>query len=243
MNCALEAKESGFLGGEKVATEDIVGLVRWMGPGSLVIPPLQSCHVQCQVDLHGLELKNESLKEITLQEGKSIGQVQPTELAALLLSTEAPETIDTNLIDFVTLPFQVSGRRGSERRYVVEDKYSHGMNGRFGLAKGVEHHIRLSDPQPFCERSRRIAPSDIEDVQRHLQDLLAAGIIKESRSPYTTSIVIAQKKNGHIRMCIDYRTLNSKTIPDQYTTPHIDDALDCLAGSHWFSVLDLWSSY
>ncbi|KAK3546434.1 hypothetical protein QTP70_026406, partial [Hemibagrus guttatus] len=44
-------------------------------------------------------------------------------------------------------------------------------------------------------------------------------------------------------MCINYQTLNSKTIPDQYTTPHIDDALDCLAGSRWFSILDLRSGY
>lgn len=44
-------------------------------------------------------------------------------------------------------------------------------------------------------------------------------------------------------MCIDYRTLNSRTIPYQYTTPRIDDALDCLSGSQWFSVLDLRSGY
>ncbi len=44
-------------------------------------------------------------------------------------------------------------------------------------------------------------------------------------------------------MCIDYLTLNSRTIPNQYVTPRIDDALDCLSGSKWFSVLNLWSSY
>lgn len=112
-----------------------------------------------------------------------------------------------------------------------------------GLAKDVEHNIRLSDPRPFRERSRRLAPADIEDVRRHLKDLLAAGVIKESRSPYASPIVVARKKNGSVRMCIYYRTLNSKTIPDQYTTPRIDDALDCLAGSCWFSVLDLRSGY
>lgn len=112
-----------------------------------------------------------------------------------------------------------------------------------GLAKGVEHTIRLSDPRPFRERSRRIAPADIDDVRRHIQKLLAAGIIKESKSPYASPIVIVRKKNGEIRMCIDYRTLNSRTIPDQYTTPRIDEALDCLSGSQWFSVLDLRSGY
>ena len=111
------------------------------------------------------------------------------------------------------------------------------------MAKGVEHHIRLSDNTPFRERSRRIAPADLDDLRRHLQGLLAAGIIKESRSPYASPIVLARKKNGQLRMCIDYRTLNRRTIPDQYTVPRIDDALDCLSGSKWFSVLDLRSGY
>ncbi|KAK3553316.1 hypothetical protein QTP86_033832, partial [Hemibagrus guttatus] len=112
-----------------------------------------------------------------------------------------------------------------------------------GLAKGVEHQIRLRDNKPFRECSRHIAPADIEDVRCHIKELLTAGIIKESRSPYALPIVVARKKTGAIRMCIDYRTLNAGTIPDQYTTPRIDDALDCLVGSKWFSVLDLCSGY
>ena len=96
---------------------------------------------------------------------------------------------------------------------------------------------------PFRERSRRIAPADLDDLRRHLQGLLATGIIKESRSPYASPIVLARKKSGQLRMCIDYRTLNRRTIPDQYAAPRIDNALDCLTGSKWFSVLDLRSGY
>lgn len=55
--------------------------------------------------------------------------------------------------------------------------------------------------------------------------------------------MVARKKNGSIRMCIDYRTLNARTIPDQYTVPRIDEALDCMTGSRWFSVLDLQNGY
>ncbi|KAJ8004186.1 hypothetical protein DPEC_G00156160 [Dallia pectoralis] len=106
---------------------------------------------------------------------------------------------------------------------------------------GASHQTER--PKTFRERSRRIAPADIEDVRRHIKELLAAGIITESRSPYASPIVVARKKSGAIRMCIDYRTLNARTIPDQYTTPRIDDALDSLVGSKWFSVLDLRSGY
>ncbi len=112
-----------------------------------------------------------------------------------------------------------------------------------GLAKGVTHHIRLRDSWPFRERPHRTAPADTKDVRRHLQELLVVGIIKESRRPYASPIVIVQKRNGKVRMCTDYRLLNSRTIPDQYTMPCIDDALDCLTGSKWFSVLDLRSGY
>ena len=112
-----------------------------------------------------------------------------------------------------------------------------------GLAMGVEHRIRMNDTRPFQERSRRLAPGDLDDLRRHLQDLLAAGIIKESRSPFASPIVVARKKSGKIRMCIDYRTLNARTVPDQYTVPRINDALDSLNGSRWFTVIDLRSGY
>ncbi len=112
-----------------------------------------------------------------------------------------------------------------------------------GCSRSTQHHIRLTEDKPFRERSRRLAPADLEDVRQHLEKLKGAEIIAETRSPYASPIVIVRKKNGQIRMCVDYRTLNRRTVPDQYTVPRIEDALACLNGSKWFSVLDLRSGY
>ncbi len=112
-----------------------------------------------------------------------------------------------------------------------------------GCSRSTQHHIRLTEDKPFRERSRRLPPADLEDVRQHLEKLKGAEIIAESRSPYASPIVVVRKKNGQIRMCVDYRTLNRRTVPDQYTVPRIEDALACLNGSKWFSVLDLRSGY
>lgn len=105
-----------------------------------------------------------------------------------------------------------------------------------GCSKSTTHEIRLKDARPFRERSRRLSPADFEDLQSH-------GIISESRSPYASPIVVVRKKSGKVRMCVDYRTLNLRTVPDQYTIPRIEDALHCLSGGKWFTVLDLRSGY
>ena len=112
-----------------------------------------------------------------------------------------------------------------------------------GLTEGIQHEIRLKDEQPFRERSRRVSPADLKDLRDHLQRLLDIGVVTESKSQYASPIVIVRKKNGTMRLCVDYRTLNSRTLPDQYTVPVVQDALDCLHGCKWFSVIDLKSGF
>lgn len=152
-------------------------------------------------------------------------------------------TLDPELFDFGESPVPSEWKIRLQQKLAEKRHVFSLSEWDVGLAKDVEHRIRLSDSTPFRERSRRLAPADIEDVRQHLQQLLTAGIIRESPGPFASPIVVVRKKNGSIRICIDYRTLNSRTIPDQYTIPRIDDALDCLSGSKWFSVLDLRSGY
>ena len=112
-----------------------------------------------------------------------------------------------------------------------------------GCTTAVRHTINLSDDTPFRERCRRIPPSDYADARKHLQELQTKGVIRESSSPFASPIVLVRKKNGDLRLCIDYRKLNNRTIRDQYSIPRIEDTLHAMNGARWFSCLDLKSGY
>lgn len=113
----------------------------------------------------------------------------------------------------------------------------------FGCTGQVKHHIKLHDNTPFKHRARPVHPHDIEAVRKHLQELLDAGVIRESESPFSSPIVVVKKKNGDIRLCIDYRKLNLQTIKDAYPLPNLEESFSALSGAKWFSVLDLKSGY
>ena len=100
-----------------------------------------------------------------------------------------------------------------------------------GYTTLVEHEIKLTDDIPFKQPFRRIPPSLYEEVREHLKELLDAGAIRESNSPFSSNVVLVRKSDGSLRMCIDFRTLNKGTIRDAHSIPRIEETLDCLAGS------------
>lgn len=213
-------------------------------PSGLFVSPVVMPSSAVDVNNFRVLIHNETSKDLSIPVGTVVAHVFPTD--TVTVAHDIPESkgpLNPELFNFGEAPIPAGWEKRLRLKLAERSNVFSTEEWDVGLAKDVTHQIRLSDPRPFRERSRRIAPADIDDVRRHLKDLLAAGIIQESRSPYASPIVIARKKNGAVRMCIDYRTLNSRTIPDQYVTPRIDDALDCLTGSRWFSVLDLRSGY
>ena len=76
-----------------------------------------------------------------------------------------------------------------------------------------------------------------------LTEMQAKDVIQPSQSPWASPVVLVQKKDGSARFCIDYRKLNSVTQKDAHPIPRIGDTLDTLAGSQWFSTLDMVSGY
>ena len=83
----------------------------------------------------------------------------------------------------------------------------------------------------------------MEEVREHLQDIIDVGEIRNSESPYSSNVVIALKKDGSVCFCVDLRKLNNHIVKDAYAISHIDDSLHLLAGTKYFSKLDLSSGY
>ena len=103
----------------------------------------------------------------------------------------------------------------------------------------------MSDDDVGCvhELEMDIALTSDQPVQKNYEDLLNRGFIRKSKSPFSSSVVCVRKKDGAMRLCIDYRELNKKTVPDRHPIPRIQEALDSLGGKSWFSVLDQEKAY
>ena len=112
-----------------------------------------------------------------------------------------------------------------------------------GRVKGFCHQIRTGDQLPIHQRPYRISPAYGEQVTKELQEMLEEGVIEPSTSEWSSPIVIVKKKDGDIRVCIDYRKVNAKNKFDAYRMPRIDEMLDNIGQSCYITMLDLVKSY
>eukprot|EP00731_Ephydatia_muelleri_P008908 Em0004g1246a len=112
--------------------------------------------------------------------------------------------------------------------------------GRTGV---VKHSIDTGTSHPIRQQCRRVPPFRREQAKKMIDDMLQKDIIQPSSSPWASPIILVPKKDGSLRFCIDYRKLNSVTRKDAYPLPRVDDTLEALSGSKWFSTLDLLCGY
>jgi hypothetical protein len=82
-----------------------------------------------------------------------------------------------------------------------------------------------------------------DEIRKAIKELLAMGHIRASNNPFASSVVLVVKKDGNMRMHIDYRALNKKTIKNRYPIPRIDELMDELYGVVFFSKIGLRSGY
>nr|GEY82578.1 putative reverse transcriptase domain-containing protein [Tanacetum cinerariifolium] len=108
----------------------------------------------------------------------------------------------------------------------------------------VEFGIELvPGTQPISKAPYRMDLIELKELKEQLQELLDLGFIRPSVSPWGAPVLFVKKKDGGMRLCIDYRELNHITIRNHYPLPQIDDLFDQLQGANFFSKIDLRSGY
>ena len=112
------------------------------------------------------------------------------------------------------------------------------------LDRAIEFVIELiSGTGPISIPPYRMAPAELKELKAQLEELLSKGFIRPSTSPWGAPVLFVKKKDGSLRLCIDYRQLNRAIIRNQYLLPRIDELFDQLHGSRVYSKIDLRSGY
>ena len=110
--------------------------------------------------------------------------------------------------------------------------------------RSVDHKIELEPGfQPQSRHMYRMSPAENDILKKQLEELLDAGFIQPSKSPWGAPVLFVKKKDGSMRLCVDWRALNKGTVMWRYGLPRIDELLDRLHGATVFSKIDLRSGY
>ena len=110
--------------------------------------------------------------------------------------------------------------------------------------RGVDHVIDLSpDAKPVAIPPYRFSLPELVELKSQLDEMIELGFIRPSVSPWAAPVLFKKKKDGSLRLCIDYRGLNRATIKNRYEIPRMGDLLDRIQGAKLFSKIDLRSGY
>ena len=134
--------------------------------------------------------------------------------------------------------------RYRERLRTILRKYDTLWSGELGEISATEHRIQLlPGTRPISQQPYRAGPNAREFVAKEVDRMLRAGVVEPSDSPWASPVVLAPKKDGSLRFCIDYRRLNAVTKRDSYPLPRMDEYIDSLGEANVFTTLDANSGY
>lgn len=159
-------------------------------------------------------------------------------------TTEAVADDTVRWSELFPLPNLTEDQRTRVYNILKTHRHVFAMNrDELGKTSRIEHEINTGNLPPTKVAYRRIPSVYRAEIDDQLQWLLKKNIVRPSNSPWSAPIVMAKKKDNSLRMCIDYRKLNEKTIKDSFPLPHISEILDSLSECTQFSTIDLSSGY
>lgn len=210
-----------------------------------------------------IEVYNDTDHDVTLMGQTPIGTVQfvknvlpasmfevpanPTSVEVCHIQV-ADDRLDCTSTDVWDPPVDVSHLSKHQRQVVQQmlreecHSFSKSDND-IGCIRDLQLSISLKDEEPVSRTYMSVPKPLYREMKEYLHDLIAQGWIEKSKSSYSSPIVCVRKKDGSLRLCIDYRDLNRKTHPDRQPIPRVQDIMDSLGGNSWFSSLDQGKAY
>ena len=196
-----------------------------------------------------VEVMNLSSAEVHLPKGLELGQLEEVNMSTIRKIDSEEITTNESSVDFVTLALEtVEPTMPLEAKVglqVLLENYADIFSKSeydLGCATAVKHRIDTGNERPIRQPLRRQPTHLTRVIDEQLKLMQEQNIITPCQSEWSSNIVLV-KKDGSTRFCVDYRQLNDKTVKDCYPLPRIDDCLDALGGSKWFTTVDLRSGY
>jgi transposase InsO family protein len=196
---------------------------------------------------------NVSNKDIVVQKGTTLGLISPLEAISETQEltgnkigneelVELPEHLQP-LIDNVSGELTDSEKKKLACLILEYTSIFIGPDKEMGHTDLTKHRIDTDNAKPIKLPPHRMSMKEKVIVDELVNDMLEKGVVEPSTSPWAAPVVLAWKKDGTPRFCVDYRKCNEVTRKDAYPLPRIDDTIDALAGSQWFCTMDLASGY
>ena len=168
------------------------------------------------------------------------------DISSVLMVNEPADTsgaVDIDIMLPSTLNLTPSERCQAFRMLQSQDTVFSVSDNNIGKMGVVEHRIELWDDTPIYQRPRRLPGPISQEIEAQCKELELLDIIEPSSSSWSSPVVPVRKKDGNIRLCVDYRRLNAVTKPDRFPLPNLTDAVFGLYGVKFFTSLDLVRGY
>ena len=189
----------------------------------------------------------------TITKGTNLGRVEEAEVLEpsptkqnSASECETPAKNEDVIQSLLTnLPSELTEEQRGDVRQLLQKNEAIFSKGEYDIGRThlVEYRIDTGDHRPIRQPLRRHPFKHLERIDEGIEEMTKHGIIEPATSPWASNIVLVRKKDGSIRLCVDYRRINAITYKDSYPLPLIYNCLNALAGSSWFSTLDLRAGY
>ncbi|UYV61067.1 K02A2.6-like, partial [Cordylochernes scorpioides] len=194
------------------------------------------CLITVRNKLADLWITNPYPRTLKIMKNQTLGYASPPTTVNYIEDDEEDKVTEIQINEDLTLSQKNELRR-------VLSKYSDLFSSKLGKTNLAKHRIDTENAKPIKHKPYRVSPKERDIIKEQIQDMLQEGVIRASSSPWAFPVILVRKRDGNWRYCVDYRKLNSITVKDVYPIPRIDDVMDTLQGSRYFTPIDLRSGY